>query len=485
MNQIKIQAKTDSNVPKRPFSGSGSNRKRRKCDPGPKSQLVPKQRELKMGEINRPELEAQRLELRRIINRSCNPFVYELTSSELKLAGGYVYINSQLNLYDTFFAFIPSRIGTDEALDSAATALIHLFADKRDQNSQALCTRKYASAITTLRNSMESASWRESDAALFAIFMLAFYEHKLRYEHRSYCEAHRKGMCAMLLAQAASGSKKDTEVLRSLLYQAWNTSFLTPLIRGTASPFENNVLLDLDPPEQFKLPPELAKLRKISNQLIIRLPALVAMVRQLRQGPFEAVGSLERKTSQRALDLLSYRDKDGENAVLHRVKIGKSFSESPLSQSSFQFEQNSEFKTTVYYWSVRILICRICLALLSWGVLVEDGACTEALLRDENEKSSMNMMMAWDYGQAHGAILGRTLLVPGYTFVWGVLNDHDTFRNLSSSTVKAWLLQKIHGFEAGMSLHVTERELDEAAEAFIGGPIGGLQSPALESFFGI
>jgi hypothetical protein len=292
-------------------------------------------------------------------------------------------------------------------------------------------------------------------------------------------------MCAVLVTQASSRSDQATEALRSLLYQAWNSSFRTPCIQGTPSPFDLPELLDLDPPSQFNLPAELARLRKISNQLIIRLPALIASVRQLRRAARDMKDGLAREVSEKALDLLALRDEDGENAVLHRVKIMQTSSESPLSKSSFHFEQPSEFKTTAHYWGARILICRICIALLRMGMLQESGTCTEALLRAENERSAANMTMTWDYGQAHGAILGRTVLVPGYAFVWGVLLDHDTFRNLPSDKVRAWLLTRIHSFEPGMSVHVTEQELDDAAEAFVGGPIVGLQNPALESFFGI
>ena len=254
-------------------------------------------------------------------------------------------------------------------------------------------------------------------------------------------------MCAVLVTQASSRSDRATEALRSLLYQAWNSSFRTPCIQGTPSPFDLPELLDLDPPSQFKLPSELARLRKISNQLIIRLPALITSLRYLRQAPRDTRGKLAKDVTEKALELLALRDGDGENAVLHRVRIKQSSSESPLSKSSFHFEQPSEFKTTVYYWGARILICRISIALIRMGILAETGTCAEALLRIENERSATNMMMTWDYGLAHGAILGRTVLVPGYTFVWGVLLDHETVRNLPSDTVRAWLLTRIHSFE--------------------------------------
>jgi hypothetical protein len=452
---------------------------------GTKHLEISKPRKLRPSEIKRPLLEAERLRLRTAVNSSCTPFIHELNSPELNLVRGYVYINTQLSLHDTFFGFIPERIGSDEAVDSAANALIHLFADKKDYTSQILCTRKYASAISTLRNSMLSASWRQSDAALLAIFLLAFYEHKLRYDCRAFSEAHRKGMCAVLVAQASSRTNRDTELLRSLLYQAWNSSFRTPCIQGISSPFDLSDLLDLDPPSQFKLPLELAGLRKISNQLIIRLPALIASLRRLRQTLHCGRGDGSAEVCAKAVDLLYLRDEAGENAVLHRVKIMKSSSQSPLAQTSFNFEQPSEFKTAVYYWGARILICRICLTLLRLGLPIEDSSCTDELLRAENETSASNMMMAWDYGQAYGAILGRTILVPGYTFVWGVLNDYDTFRNMPSANVRSWLLEKIHGFEAGMSLHVAEEDLGDAAEALIGGPIAGLHNPAFDSFFGI
>lgn len=452
---------------------------------GAKHFEISRPRKLRPSEIKRPLLEAERLRLRAAVNNSCTPFIYELKSPELRLVQGYVHINDYLSLHDTFFGFIPERIGSDEAVDAAANALIHLFADKKNYTSELVCTQKYASAISTLRSSMLSSSWRQSDAALLAIFLLAFYEHKLRYDDRPFSEAHRKGMCAVLVAQASSCTGRDTELLRSLLYQAWNSSFRTPCIEGTVSPFEVPELLDLDPPSQFKLPPELVRLRKISNQLIIQLPALIASIRRLRQTSEDRRERLTVEVSAKTLDLLSLKDKDGENAALHRVKIVKSSSKSPLAQTSFKFEQPSEFKTMVYYWGARILICRIFLRLLHLGLLEEDSSCTEELLRAENETSASNMMMAWDYGQAYGAILGRTILVPGFTFVWGVLNDYDAFRGVPSTKVRSWLLEKIHGFEAGMSLHVAEEDLDNAAEALTGGPIAGLHNPAFDSFFGI
>ena len=453
---------------------------------GTKCLSIARQRQLKPSEIKRPKLEAERLRLRTAVYQSFTPFTHELRSAEQDMVRGYVYLCNKLDLHDTSFGLIPARIGFDDAIDSAANALVHLFAGvPNSRESEILATRKYANAISTLRNSMLSTSWRQSDAALLAIFLLAFYEHKLRYDERTFSEAHRKGMCAVLVTQASSRSDRATEPLRSLLYQAWNSSFRKPCIEGTPSPFDLPELLDLDPPSQFNLPVELARLRKISNQLIIRLPALIASFRQLRQAPRDSKVDLARDVSERALDLLALRDEDGENAVLHRVKIMQSSSESPLSKSSFHFEQPSEFKTTVHYWGARILICRICIALLRMDTLKERGTCTEALLRAENERSATNMTMTWDYGQAHGAILGRTVLVPGYTFVWGVLLDHETFRNLTSDKVRTWLLTRIHSFEPGMSVHVTEQELDDAAEAFVGGPIAGLQTPALESFFGI
>ena len=434
--------------------------------------------------MKRPLIEAERLRLRRAINQSCTPFIYELNSAELNLTQGFAYICTQLDLHDTFFAVVPSRIGFDRAVDSAANALMHLFADVHgSQAAETLCTRKYAHAVTLVRQSMLIESWRQSDAALLAIFLLAFHEHKLRHEDRVFSNVHRNGLCALLVTQVSIRLDEETELLRSLLYQAWNSSFLTPCIQDRRSPFDEPKILNLDPPSQLKLPPELARLCKISNQLLIRLPALIASVRQLRQS--DANETRRKDVIDRALKLLALGEKDGESAVLHRVKVVQTASESPLSKSSFHFQQASEFKTAVHYWGARVLVCRICIALLRMGALVEDDTCTESLLRAENEAAATNMTMTWDYGQSHGAILGRTILVPGYTFVWGVLLDHDTFRGLPSTHVKAWLLTKIHSFEAGMSIHVTEQELDDAAEALTGGPIAGLQNPALESFFGI
>ena len=439
-------------------------------------------------EAVKPKPESERSKRLAAISQACAPLACEVNSSELILVRAFVRVCEAFQLQDTAFALVPPRIGMNEAVNLAATALIHLFPGGQGYGSDLATTQRYTNAIVCLRKSMESESWRQSDAALLTIFLLAFYEHKVSSQGQEFGEVHRKGMCSVLLAQAANRKGPDKELLRSLFHQAFNTGFVNPCIRGAASPLDSPDILDLEPPDHFNLPKELQMLRKKAIQLLIRLPGLIATVRSLGHTPPESKTSEAMlEASNTANELFAFKDDEGENASLHRVRIIQNLSGSSPVRCSFQYAQFSEFKTTVMYWAARILVCRICLRLIRLGVLQEGLECSESTLRAENQRSATNLMMAWNYGQAYGAFHGEKVLLPGLVAMFGVLTDYDTFRGMPSAKVRSWILSKIcdSGTGADRFYCVTEAELDAASDAFVGGPVAGLNIPALNTFFGV
>jgi hypothetical protein len=66
--------------------------------------------------------------------------------------------------------------------------------------------------------------------------------------------------------------------------------------------------------------------------------------------------------------------------------------------------------------------------------------------------------------------------------LWGLLNDFADFRGKPSEEVKCSILKVM---ESEDPVAATREDLDAASDTLVGGPIGGLEIPAFDSFFGI
>ena len=61
--------------------------------------------------------------------------------------------------------------------------------------------------------------------------------------------------------------------------------------------------------------------------------------------------------------------------------------------------------------------------------------------------------------------------------IWGFLTDADTFRDMPAAKVRIWTLQRLEDL-LRHSVKMTETDMDQAADIFVGGPLIGLV-PAL------
>jgi hypothetical protein len=101
----------------------------------------------------------------------------------------------------------------------------------------------------------------------------------------------------------------------------------------------------MDPPSYYNLPKELAILRKKAHYLFSRLPAVIARLRKLRasQQDSDRTADLQREANA----LLGFRFDEGEDSLLHRVKIVQSPPGFADIRCSFVYPSVSEFKTAL------------------------------------------------------------------------------------------------------------------------------------------
>ena len=421
-----------------------------------------------------------------LLSLACRPYVYNPVSTEAQLTKATVHISESLYLQDTSFALVPVRIGRHIAVDSAAEAVVHARADIHNNGNNSVRTRKYLHAITCLQESLQSPSWRFTDEAILAILLLRFYERLMAsniYIEQKEAEVHKKALEAIVLHRGRRSEAEISEVMRSILYQAWTSYFWLPCSQGTASPFDHANFRRFDPPDHYNLSPELANLWKTSMRIMVRIPALIAELRNLRKGLFKVSDPEGVSLTAATREVLQWTDAAAENAALHEVQVVKSLLISSILPCSFRYRHIGEIRSTTRYWIARILICRLWLKLRILDPSLDGTRDTEDDAKTESERMLTNVMMSWDHFHCLSPY-GHTYMGPSLAVAWGVLADFDKVRGVPASRFRIWALDKLVDRQTGMGADVTPDEMDALADAFVGGPLSGFRNKALEILFG-
>lgn len=293
-----------------------------------------------------------------------------------------------------------------------------------------------------------------------------------------------------------------TEMSRAMLYHYHTITFLMPVAHGISSPYDKQKWLGqvqrwkprhfvslclfltrrLDPPAKRRAAaPSGIKLHRFSNQLFIRLPKLIVLVRKLRTSTNDHVAITAMALAQ---DLLKLSDQTAENEMLHLVNVTNTAhpADSYIIPVAFIFRSYADFEAMAYYWQTRLLLLRLCRKLI---VLCPDKAPLMGLdaLTAESARLSTNMLMAWEAAFSFGAFgtgkggTGTTAFVNALIAVWGFLTDVDNFRGMPAEKTKAWVVQRLENL-MGDVLKISRRDMDEMSDLFCGGPITGML-PAL------
>ena len=95
-------------------------------------------------------------------------------------------------------------------------------------------------------------------------------------------------------------------------------TFLRPVLLGVASPFDDPLCHDLDPVGLTDLPTAIKTIRAYSHQLLLRLPTLIVLVREVRTA---ASADAAKEATSLAIQLLRAQDSAMEAELLQGVRV--------------------------------------------------------------------------------------------------------------------------------------------------------------------
>lgn len=248
---------------------------------------------------------------------------YKPTTASTRLRTEVITMLHRTQRNGTWFDLLPARIGHNESVDCAAKAIVKAaeLAERKTPITQDSCLGSYARAITSLQAGMATSV--SGDDMLLTVSLLVTFERIFAYTSVP-LKSHMAGVVALLMAQMKMpNSKLPSELTRAVVYTFWPVAFIGPCVEGTASPFETQRWLQAEPVvmtrDKLRTPSQVvARLRKLSMELFIRLPRLIKMVKSILADP-----NPEEIDSAIALakELLKIEDVEAESALLHNVTV--------------------------------------------------------------------------------------------------------------------------------------------------------------------
>ncbi|EME38097.1 hypothetical protein DOTSEDRAFT_39632 [Dothistroma septosporum NZE10] len=409
--------------------------------------------------------------------------LHKPTSTTNRLRSELVFMLERTQRTETWFELVPSRLGHSQSIDAAALAIIKAaeHAKLNTNVTQESCLGSYSKAIITLNDDMgRSAS---TDDMLITVGLLVTFERMFAWTSVP-LRSHMHGIVALLMNSIKVTNRAPSEMIRAVQYTFWPVAFIGPCVMGTPSMFEHPRFLDAEPVlmSQGKLSTPaktVARARKLSNQLFIRLPRLIMMVKalQTKYSPLEVDTAVDL-----AKELFENEDIDAENELLHHVQIQKT--ESELGRDAFpysmKFHTLGEYEALMHHWSTRMILSRLCWkmsALFPTKYQAEDLPVKKTL-ETTMSRMAANVLMACHWGLSKGEA-GESCLIIDLVSVWGALNDFDLFasRKLDPAKARSLLKQIAHKImrTAGPNaLDECADRLQAASELFSGGKSEGI-----------
>ncbi|KAJ4358346.1 uncharacterized protein N0V89_002928 [Didymosphaeria variabile] len=379
---------------------------------------------------------------------------------------------------EEWFQHLPAHFGNTLALDLSIKALVAACAYKRSTPNVTSgdCYQALALALNAVQANIKQSRGEANDDMLASTALLARFEGEVK---RNYVPTrlHVEGLATILSARPAT--YPVTQLARDILDFHAGESAIMACIQDTSSPFENVARAYYTNDRLGCSDSDRAQLKSLSNEVFIRLPRLVRLVRSLRlQMP------LQHKVLLSALklseNLLELQDPQAEEMLLRNVKLhtsSDSYADS-LSRQSLQFACYKDFEALANYWQSRLSLLRI-----KWrlhGLYNELGGVFQPSLGpiiDEMLRLAKNILMCSEY--AATLLLNKhfRLFAHAMVIVWGVTMNvpeafgHDQARN-GRNILSSLLLQRVNRALKAKPAFTAE-DINIAAEIFVGGPLSG------------
>ena len=243
---------------------------------------------------------------------------------------------------------LPSRLGKNAVADLAAVAHIKSaqYIKCRTSENHKSFRASYDVALRALQSLLRRrvpapSNPQLDDEILLAVTVLTLTHHN----DAAGFISHMRGAGALVSTRRFAGTQ-PSELVAVSVYYNWIAAYADPFTHGLSSPFDRCQWFGVDPARCHGTEPDTFSLRKLSFQLLIRLPRLVALVRELRGKERSARSATFETAINLAEALLVLEDSVSENVMLHRLRVCKTphAADSLVVPMSFQFPDNQSFE---------------------------------------------------------------------------------------------------------------------------------------------
>ncbi|EMC96729.1 hypothetical protein BAUCODRAFT_24441 [Baudoinia panamericana UAMH 10762] len=379
---------------------------------------------------------------------------------------------------DTWFGSLLPRLGHNRALDLAANALTTVTRLRYGAPgiTRQACYETVARALPALRDSINCGKGKHVDEVMAAIALLASFE-ALATEQTVPSSTHMDAMVMVCVRRKPSHGLSD--LAKGLLDYFYCDMSIRACVRGTVSSLEQVVHEHYRSRTSAPLHGA-AALKAVANELAIRLPRLIAMVRD-GCGHSPAVADTS-ETALLANELLELEAKAAENDLLHHVGLVPTFDpgDAEVIDYSFDFNCIGDFEAAITYWQYRLTLLRLCIRqnLLNQTATPSTTTTSDSSTTDvapEARRLAANLFMSIPHARTLTLPKRKRLLAHSIVVLWGAIEDIPGARptDCESAVVKGWLLWHVNDALFAKHNPTSDLDMDRAAELFMGGPLVG------------
>ena len=385
---------------------------------------------------------------------------------------------------EEWFRHLPAHVGHTRALDLSINAIVAACAYARGvpNLTSGDCYQALALALDAVQANIKRSHGKPNDHILASTALLAPFEGVIK-KNGIPTRLHVDGLAAILAARPAS--YPVTQLAREILDFHACESAIMACIQGTPSPFESVARAYLANDRMGYSDSDRAKLKALGNELFIRIPRLVRLVRSLRLQP-SPQHQLLLDALRLSKSLLRLQDSQAEGRLLRNIKVYPSSdpdATSPLRQS-LQFASVEDFEALAYYWQSRLSLLR-----LEWRL--HDLSVSSNVQADSTDEPGVsfrpscgprtnemfrlvkNILMCSEYAgtlrlHKHDRLFAHAMVV-----VWGVTMDvpvalsHDQDGE-GTGPLSDLLLRRVN-IALAAKPDLTVEDMDTAADIFAGG----------------
>ncbi|KAF2166359.1 hypothetical protein M409DRAFT_66803 [Zasmidium cellare ATCC 36951] len=367
------------------------------------------------------------------------------------------------------------RYGQKPALDLSIKAIIAACAYARGvpKLTPDDCYKALARALAAVQATIKQSSGSPDDDMLASTALLAPFDGVIQKNGGIPMRLHIEGLAAILAARPPT--YPVTQLARDIVNFYACDAAVMACVQGTPSSFEGIAPAYYITDDRNG---DRAHLRALGDELFIRLPRLVALVRSLQlQSPvqnqllFEALALSE--------SLLQLQDADAEARL-----VSTAMASSDSVPAPFRFASDLDYEALMGYWQSRLSLMRLDQRLHEW--LVMDGAGqavgTPSSAQSEIMRLVQNILLTCEYGTMLLLRKRRRLFAHAMAVVWEVTrdttlslgedfcNDSSAFPSPASSS-SSWseFLLRMVNTTLVKKPPLTAEDMDVAAEIFAGG----------------